>query len=162
MRGDEIELFAQIWQRSLRIDSRDDAVNAKKIGRAAKERFVIGIEPETFVAEEPAEVEEITRAAAKIQDVERRRPIEPEVLDALYVHADPIVRVLVGVDLSCVRPIGVTLAQFYQLVSINRGENAPRTYWMRPPTGVFPEALRRVARKDLLEFARESHWKMMQ
>ena len=48
MRSNEIELFAEIRQRRLRIDSRDDAANAEELGRPAEKRFVIGIEPETL------------------------------------------------------------------------------------------------------------------
>ena len=154
MSGNEVELFAEIRQRRSCIDSRDDAANAKEPGGAAEERFVIGVEAETFVAEEPAEVEEITRAAAKIQDVERRRPIKPEVLHAFYVHANPIVRVLVRVDLSCVRPIRIIVAQPRQLRPINRGENPTRTYRVGRTASVLPEAFRRVASQELLEFTR--------
>ncbi len=45
MRSNEIELFAEIRQRRLRIDSRDDAANAEELGRSAEKRFVIRIEP---------------------------------------------------------------------------------------------------------------------
>src|SRR4030095_16440278 len=119
MSGNQVEFFAQIRQGRLCIDSRDDAANAEELGRAAEKRFVIRVKAETFVTEELAEVEEITRAAAKIQNVERRRPIEPEVLHPLYIHANPVVRVLVSVNLSRVRPIGIMYAQPNQLRPIN-------------------------------------------
>jgi hypothetical protein len=45
MRSNEIELFAEIRQRRLRIDSRDNAPNAEELGRPAEKRFVVGIEP---------------------------------------------------------------------------------------------------------------------
>ena len=48
MRSNEIELFAEIRQRRLCIDSRDDATNAEELGGPAEKRFVIGIEPETL------------------------------------------------------------------------------------------------------------------
>jgi len=66
MRGDEIEFFAEIGQKRLRIDSSHDATNAKKFCRPAEERFVIGVEPEAVVAKHPAEIEKITGAAAEI------------------------------------------------------------------------------------------------
>ena len=110
MCGNDVELLAKIRQRSLCIDSRHDTVNAKELGRAAEERLVIGIQPETLVAKHPAEVKKITRAAAKIQDVKWRRPIKPEVLDALYVNANPVVGILIGVDLSRVRPMRIMFA----------------------------------------------------
>jgi len=162
MRSNEVEFFAEVRQRGLCIDARDDAANAKQLGRAAEERFVIGIQSETFVAEKSAEVEKITGSAAKIQDVERRRAVKPEVLRTLYIDANPVVGVLVRIDLSRVRPIGIKLAQSYQFRSINRGEDASRTYGMRPTTNMLPQALCRVAGKELLEFLRKSHDKMMQ
>ncbi len=56
MRGNEIELFAEIRQRLMRIDSRNDAVNAEELGGTSEKGFVIGIEPETLVAKDPAEI----------------------------------------------------------------------------------------------------------
>lgn len=127
MRGNEVEFVAQIRQRRLCIDSRYDAVNAEKLGRAPEERFVIGIESETFVAEDPAEVQKITGAAAKIEDAQRGRPIKPKVLHPFYVHTNPIVRVLISVDLSRLRPIRIILAEPYQLRPINGRQNPMRT-----------------------------------
>jgi len=154
MRSNEIELFAQIRQRRLRIDSRDDTANAEELGRPAEKRFVIRVEPETLVAKHPAEIEKITGAAAEIQNVEWRRPIKPEVLHALYVHANPVVGILVSVDLSRVRPIRILFPQPYQLRFIYRGENPSRAYRVRPSASVLPQAFRGVATKELLEFAR--------
>ena len=51
MRGNQVELFAEIRQWCLRIDPANDAVNAEEFGRAAEERFVIGIEADSFVTE---------------------------------------------------------------------------------------------------------------
>src|SRR4030095_10722308 len=110
------------------------------------------VKAETFVTEELAEGEEITRDAAKIQNVERRRPIEPEPRRARYLHADPVVRVFVSVDLSCVRPIGIMYAQPNQLRPINGAENPSRAYRMCPTASVLPQAFRRVASKELLKF----------
>ena len=162
MSGNQVEFFAQIRQRRLCIDSRDDAANAKKIGRAAEERFVVRIEPQAFVAEHPAEVEEVTGAAAKIQDVERRRAIKPEVLHALHVDANPVVRVLVGIDLSCVWAVRILFAQLYQLSLIDRAQNPSTAYRMGPTAGVFPQAFRRISSEELLKFLRKSHGETMQ
>ena len=151
VRRDEVEFFAEIRQRCAWIDSRDDPVNGKELGRAAKKRLVVGIEPETSVAQEPTEVEKVTGAAAKIEDMKRRRAVEPEVLDALYVDANPVIRVLIGIDLSRARTVGIILAQSYQFPPVYRAEDAPRTYRMRPTAGVLPETFRCVAGEELLE-----------
>src|SRR5260370_38150201 len=97
-------------QRSLRIDPADDTPDVKELGRAPEKRFVIRIESEAFVAEQTAEIKKISRAAPKVQNVERGRPIQPEVLDAFYVNANPVVRVLIGIDLSRVRPMRIMFA----------------------------------------------------
>ena len=110
MRGDEVELSAEIRQRSLRIDPGNDTTDAKELGRTAKKRFVIRIEPDAFMPEQLAEVKKISRATPKVQNVERGRSIQPEVLDAFYVNANPVVRVLIGVDLSRVRPMRIMFA----------------------------------------------------
>ena len=111
MPGNEIKLFAEIRQRCLCADSSYNAIYAEKIGRAAEERVVIGIKSEAFVPEQAAEIKEIARATAEIQDLERRRAIEPEILDAIYVDSNPVIGVFVGVDLSGIRPIWIMLAQ---------------------------------------------------
>ena len=160
--ANEIEFFSEIRQRRLCIDSLDETINPEQLRCSAEERLVIGIESETLVSEQLAEVKEITRAAAKIENLERRRTIEPEILDALHVDSNPVIRVFVGVDLSGVRPIGILLAQSYQLRSINRAENTSRTYGMRPATGVFPQAFSCIAGKEFLEFARKLHLQTMQ
>ena len=64
MRSKEVKLFAEIRQRRARIDSSHDATNAEKFCRPAEERFVIGIEPETFVAEQMTNIEKVTGARA--------------------------------------------------------------------------------------------------
>jgi hypothetical protein len=162
MCGNEVELFAQIWQRCLRVDSRDDTVNAEELGRAAEKRFVIGIEPETVVAKQAAEIQKITRAAAQIQDVEWPRPIKPEVLQALYVNANPIVCVLICIDLSRVRTVGIIFAQSHQFRLIDRVENTSRTYRVRPAASMLPQTFRRVAGKEFLKFLRRTHDETMQ
>ena len=68
----QIKLLSKIRQRCLEMDPRDDAANIEELSYAAEERFIVGIEPESFVAEEPAEIKEVTGAAAKIENLERR------------------------------------------------------------------------------------------
>ena len=160
--SDEIEFFSEIGQRSLRVDPRDNAMDSEKLSCSAKERFIIRIKPEAFMAEEPAEVEKITGAAAKIENLERRRAIEPKILHALDVYADPVSGVFVGVNPSRIRSIRITLAQTLQFGAVNRGQDPSRIYGMSPATSMFPQALRCVARPELFEFLRNPHLEMMQ
>ena len=162
MASHEIKLLSKIRQRCLGKDPRDNAPNIEKLSCAAEERFIIGVESECFVAEEPAEIEKITRAAAKIENLERRRAIEPKILHALDVYADPVSCVFVGVNPSRIRSIRITLAQTLQFGAVNRGQDPSRTYGMSPTAGMFPQALSCVTGPELFEFMRNSHLEMMQ
>lgn len=113
MRSNEIELLSEGWQRRPCIDASDDATNAEELSRPTEKWFVIGIESETLMAEQTAEIQKISGTAAQVQNVERRRAIKPEVLYALYVYANPVIRILVGVDLSRIRSIRVMFTQPY-------------------------------------------------
>ena len=111
MSGDKIEFLAEIGQRCLWVDSRDDAANMEELSCTAEKRFVVGVEAESLVAEEAAEVKKITRAAAKIENVQWWHAIEPKVLDTLRVDADPVVCVFIRVDFPRIGPIRITFAQ---------------------------------------------------
>ncbi len=111
MGSHEIKFLSEFRQRRLRIDSGDGAANIEELSCAAEERFVVWVEAESLVAEEPTEVEKIARAAAKIENIQWRTAVEPKILDALNIDADPVVCVFVRVDLSRVGPVGITLPQ---------------------------------------------------
>ena len=93
------------------MDSRNDTAHAEELGGAAKERFVARIEPESFVTEKLTEVEKVTGAASEIENLKWSRAIEPKILYALHVDADPVRRVFVSVDLPRIRPVRIPLAQ---------------------------------------------------
>ena len=111
MAGDEIEFFFEIGQWRLRMNSRNDPANAEKLRCAAEKQLLVCVQPESFVAEEPAEVKEITGAAAQIENMKRRRAIEPKILSVLDVNADPVGSVFVGVDSSRVGPVRIMAPQ---------------------------------------------------
>ena len=92
------------------MDSRNDAAHAEELGGAAKEGFVARIEPESFMTEKPTEVEKVTGTAAEIENLKWSRAIEPKVLQALHVDADPVRCVFIGVDSSRIRPVRIPLA----------------------------------------------------
>src|SRR6185436_15109948 len=96
--GHEIERLVKIGQGSLVFDSADDARNIEQFDRCPKKRFVIGVESEHVVPEMFADVKKVTRAAAEIENTQRRRAVEPEVLRALDVDVDPINDVFEAID----------------------------------------------------------------
>src|SRR5256885_2440961 len=107
MRSDEIEFFTEVGQGNLPFDSADDPRNIEQRSRRAEERLVVGIESEHVVPEMFADVKEVTRAAAKIENAQRRRAIEPQVLGALDVDVDPISDVFKAIDLRRAGPIRI-------------------------------------------------------
>ncbi len=111
MSGDKIEFLAEIGQRCLWVDSRDDAANMEELSCTAEKRFVVGVEAESLVAEEAAEVKKITRAAAKIENVQWWGAIEPKILGALNVDPDPVTSVFVRIDFPRIWPIRITVPQ---------------------------------------------------
>src|SRR6266567_6308138 len=54
MRRDEIEFSFEIVQGNPGLNTRDHAAHIKQFGSAAEEWLLVGIEAESFVAEEPA------------------------------------------------------------------------------------------------------------
>jgi len=113
------------------------------------------------VTEESTEVEKITGAATKVQNIKWWRTIEPEVLRTLDVYPDPVRCVFVGVDLPRIGPVGILFSEAFQFCPVNPSENLTRIDRMGPATSVFPEAFCCVARKKLLKFAGKSHVETM-
>jgi len=155
--GDKIEFFSQIGQGRLRSDARNDPVDAEDLGCAVKERIVVSVQAESFVAEQLANVEEITGPTAKIQNVKRRSAIEPKILNVLYIDANPVSCVFVSINPSCVGSVPIMLPKPFQFGSVNCGENPTGAHRVTPAPSVFPDALSSVKGKQFLESSRKSH-----
>src|SRR5260370_29141590 len=111
MPGNEIEFFSKIGQRNLWMNPRDHAADIEKFGSASEERLLVCIEAKPFVTEEPADMEEISGAASKIENADGRSSIEPKILCVCDVDADPVSCVFIHVDPSRIGSVGITLAQ---------------------------------------------------
>ena len=72
VRSYEIEPLVEIGQGSLSFDSADDARNVEQLSRCAEKWLVVSIKAQNVVTEIFADVEEITGAAAKIDNVQWR------------------------------------------------------------------------------------------
>src|SRR5437899_5688685 len=67
-RGDEIEFFAEIRERTESVDALDYTANAEQAGKFAKHRQLIHIETDASVAEQLRNVKKISCAAPQIQN----------------------------------------------------------------------------------------------
>ena len=92
------------------------------------------------MAEEFADVKEVTGAAAEIDNAHRRGAVEPKVLRALDVDLDPINDVLETIDPGRAWPIRVLFAQLFELCAIKGVENGTPVDGMRPTTEMFERA----------------------
>ncbi len=157
MRSHQVEFSSEIGQGNLTVDLRDHAAHVEELGQSAKNRFLVAIETDALMPEQTADVEKISRAAAKIENAQRPCAIEPKVLHPLHVHADPVISVLVGVDLSRIRPPRTLLAQADKFILVDRGEDSAAVYRMQCSRRVFPETGKDFGREELLNFSREPH-----
>jgi hypothetical protein len=108
--GYKVEFSSEIGQRRLRFDAPNDAVNIEELGCPAEKRLLICVKPESFVTEESAEIEKVTGAATKIENLQWWGTIEPKILRTPDVYADPVRCIFVSIDLSRIWPVGITLA----------------------------------------------------
>ena len=99
MRGYKIELLMKIGEGSLSFNPANDARNIEQLSRRAKERFGIGVEPENVVAEKFTNIKKVTGAAAKVENAQGRRPIEPKILGAFDIDLDPVDDIFEAIDL---------------------------------------------------------------
>jgi hypothetical protein len=94
----------------LGLDTANDAANVKELGGTAKERLLVCVKPEAVVAEQAAQVQKVTGAATKVENLQGWRTIEPKILRSPDIHADPVLCILVRIDLASIWPVGIALA----------------------------------------------------
>ena len=151
MPGDEIKFLAEIRKRSLPLDTADHARHAEQFGGCAEQWFAIGVEPEDGMPEIFADVEKVACARAEIENPQRRRAVEPEVLRALDVDVDPINDVFEPIDLGRAWPIRVLVTQVSEFQPIDAIQDLALVDWMQQPAEMFGRAGKGIAGKQLLK-----------
>lgn len=157
MARDEVEFFADIGQGNLGIDTRADAAHMQQSGRAVEKRLIKTIQAEPVVAQRLADVKKITGAAAQIENPQRRRAIEPEILRPFGINRDPVCGIIVAVNPRRFRARWIKCAQLSPGCRIKAIEERLGIYRMSPAAHVLPQALDRVEGKQFLKFSRKSH-----
>jgi hypothetical protein len=139
MTSDEIEFLAEIGQGSTRLDSPNNSRHVEVFRHRPEEWIIVEVETETAVPEELADIEKISGAGPQIEDTQWRGTIEPEILGAADIDADPICRILPGVNLARASSARVMLGDPGDFGWINGRQNPFRIDWMTPASGVFPK-----------------------
>ena len=153
MRGYKIELLMKIGEGSLSFNPANDARNIEQLSRRAKERFGIGVEAENVVAEKFANVKEVTGAAANVENVQWRRPVEPKILRPLDVDLDPVSNVFEAVDLRRAWPIRIFVSQVSKLEPVDVVQNPTLVDGMHPAAEMFGSAGEELGREKFPELA---------
>ncbi len=151
--GNEVELAAKIRKRRLSFDAADDARDPEQLSGCGEKGFGVGVEAKNIVAKMLADVEEVTRAAAEIENSRWRSTVEPQILRALDVNPDPICDIFETIDLRRTRPVRIFVAQVSELQPIDIVQNLAFVDWMGQPADVFRSAGEYFAGKQLLELA---------
>ena len=141
---DEIEFFAEIGQGNTRLDSPNNSRHVEVFRHRPEERIIVEIETQTAVSEELADIEKISGTGAEVENAQRRRTIEPEILGTTDIDVDPMCHILPGIGLASAGPARVVLGDSGDFSRINGGQNAFRIDWMSPAFGVFPKTRQRI------------------
>jgi len=103
------------------------------------------------------DVEKVARAAAQIENTQRRAAIEPKILRPFDIDCHPIGRIIVTVNLQRIRPGWIKFAQLSPRRRIEPIEKPLRIHRVSPAADVFPKTQEHVEGKQFPEFLRKSH-----
>ena len=100
-----------------------------------------------------ADEKEVTRPRAKVENVQRRRAVEPKVLRALDVDVDPVSDVFKAINLRRAGPIRILVAQVSKLKPIDVVQNPALVDGMSGAAEMFERAREELFRKKFSKFA---------
>ena len=153
MSGHEIERLMKIGEGSLAFDSPDNARNVEQFNCRAEERFPVVVESKDVMTEMFADIKEVSGARSQIENAQRRRAVEPEVLRALDVNVDPINDVFETIDLGRARPKWVFVPQFFELEPIDVIQHPAFVDRVAGPPEMFGRAREELFREKFAKLA---------
>jgi hypothetical protein len=99
-RRNEIEFFSEVRQRTERLNSLNHAANTEQSRDFPKHWQAIHVEANSGMTEELRDIEEISCAAAQIEDLLGTRQVEFKLANSPDVNSDP------AVEIEIFRPVG--------------------------------------------------------
>jgi hypothetical protein len=140
-RGDEIEFSSEIGEGSKGLNARNNATDTEQACDFRKHREVIHVETKSLMPEQLRDVQEISCAAAKIENALGAQQIEFNFANAANVDVDP------AFEVEIFRPVfpwifdSVALVDFLEIWPINRFNNPGGFEWepgsMEKPPRMF-------------------------
>ena len=155
MRGDEVEFLSQIGEGDSGIDARDDAAHIQQCRGPVEERLPRSVQPQTLVTQRLTDIEKVARAAAQIENTQRRAAIEPKILRPFDIDCHPVGGVIEPVNR--IRAGWTKFAQLSPRRRIEPIEKPLRIHGVSPAADMFPKTLDHVEGKQFSEFLRRSH-----
>src|SRR5262245_8963753 len=112
--GNDIEFLSEVRERAERLDSLNDAVNTEQARDFTKHWQAIHVEANSGMTEQLRDVEEVSCAAAQIEDMLGTREVEFKLANSPDVHSDPTI------EIEIFWPIRARI--FYRISSANQLE----------------------------------------
>ena len=163
-RGDEIEFLSEVGQRPKGLNLLDYAANAEQMRNLPEHGETVHIKAESGMTQQLGYIQEIARAAAKVEDALWPRQIELGLANSANVDSDPTI------EIEILRPVCagigycVTLANLPEPNRIDRFDN-PLFIQREPasaekPERMFPRANQALAIYKFPYLMSKSHLKM--
>ena len=122
--GNDIEFLTEVRKRTERLDSLHDAVNTEQARDFPKHWQAIHIQANSGMTEELRDVEEVSCAAAQIQNLIGTRQVELELANPPDVHSDPTIKIEIFRPVRTGICYGVSLTNLLEGAWIDRLDNA--------------------------------------
>src|ERR1700730_788701 len=133
--GDEVEFFSQIGEGDSGIDARDDAAHIQQCRGSVEERLPRSVQPQSLVPQTVTDVEKVARAAAQIENTQRRAAIEPKILRPFDIDCHPVGCVIGPVNFQRLWPGWIKFAQLSPRHRIEPIEKPLRIHRVSPAAG---------------------------
>jgi len=162
--SNEIKFLAKIGQRPESFNSLNCAANAEQIRDFAEHWQTIHIKPQPGMTQQLGDVQEISCAAAKIEDAPGARQIQFDLANSPYVDSDPTIQIEIFRPVRARICYGVTFANLCEPNGIDRVDDPILIQWeptcSKKPECMFSSADEGLTIDQLPHFMSKSHLKM--
>lgn len=160
-RGNDIEFFTKVRQRTERVDSLDHAVNTEQAGDFPKHRQAIHVQADSGVAEELRDVKKVSCAAAQIENLFGTRHVEFKLANPFDVHSDPTIKIEIFRPVRTGICYRIPFADLLEPIGVDGFDNLPclqrEPVRAQNPKRVFPRARQASAVDQFLYFMAQLH-----
>ena len=118
-RGNDIEFWAEVRERTERLDSLDEAADTEQVRDFPEHWQAIHVEANSGMTEELRDVEKVSSAAAQIENALGTRQVEFKLANPPDVNSDPTIEIEIFRPIRAGICYGVTPANLLEASRIN-------------------------------------------